>query len=49
MTRGELGWTLEDNAPINTAVRLLGAKVYKRYRVFEKALAAPAGAVEVSS
>ena len=38
MTGGELSWTLEDNAAINTAIRALGAKQYKRYRVWEKAL-----------
>lgn len=44
MTWGELGWTLEDNSAINTAIRLLGAKKYKTYRVFEKALE-PKGAL----
>ena len=34
--RGELGWTLEDNRRINTAIRLMGAKQTKRYRIFEK-------------
>jgi hypothetical protein len=38
MTWGELGWTLEDNAPINVAVKALGAKKYKTYRVFSKSL-----------
>lgn len=33
---GELSYTLEDNGPVNTAIRVLGAQVYKRYRVFEK-------------
>jgi hypothetical protein len=35
---GELSWTLEDNAPVNTAIKLMGGKVYKRYRLFEKQL-----------
>ncbi|HKY40070.1 MAG TPA: hypothetical protein VJN18_29245 [Polyangiaceae bacterium] len=35
---GELSWTLEDNAPVNTAIKLMGGKIYKKYRVFEKAL-----------
>ncbi len=35
---GELGWTLEDNAPVNTAIKLMGAKLYKRYQVFERDL-----------
>jgi hypothetical protein len=39
MTHGELGWTLEDNAPVNTGIKLMGGKPYKRYRVYEKALA----------
>ncbi len=34
--RGELGWTLEDNRRINTAIRLMGARRTKRYRIFEK-------------
>jgi len=35
---GELSWTLEDNAPVNTGIKLMGGKVYKTYRIFEKAL-----------
>ncbi len=35
---GELSYTLEDNGPVNVAVRALDAKIYKRYRVFEKAI-----------
>jgi GNAT superfamily N-acetyltransferase len=35
---GELSWTLEDNAPVNTAIKMMGGKVYKKYRIFEKAL-----------
>jgi hypothetical protein len=35
---GELGWTLEDNGPVNAGIRMMGAKPYKRYRVFDKAL-----------
>lgn len=38
MTWGELGWTLEDNAPINVAVKALGARKYKTYRVYSKSL-----------
>lgn len=38
MTWGELSWTLEDNAPVNTGIRLLGATKYKTYRVFRKPL-----------
>ncbi len=36
----ELGWTLEDNRLINAAIRGMGAKIYKRYRLFEKPLGA---------
>jgi hypothetical protein len=39
MQRGELSWTLEDNAAINAGIRSMGARPYKRYRVYEKALA----------
>lgn len=35
---GELSWTLEDNAPVNTGIRFMGGTVYKRYRVYERAL-----------
>jgi hypothetical protein len=38
MTWGELSWTLEDNGPVNVAIKMMGGKVYKKYRVFEKAL-----------
>ncbi len=35
---GELGWTLEDNVMINRGIERMGAKKYKTYRVYEKAL-----------
>jgi len=35
---GELSWTLEDNAPINTAIKFMGGKIYKRYRIYERSL-----------
>jgi hypothetical protein len=35
---GELSYTLEDNGPMNVAVRALDARIYKKYRVFEKAI-----------
>jgi hypothetical protein len=35
---GELSWTLEDNGPINVGIKLMGGKVYKTYRVYEKNL-----------
>ncbi len=38
MTHGELGWTLEDNAAINAGIRLMGGRIHKRYRVYERSL-----------
>jgi hypothetical protein len=35
----ELSWTREDDAPINLGIRSMGAKVYKKYRVFHKNIA----------
>jgi hypothetical protein len=35
---GELSWTLEDNEPINAAIRATGATIYKTYRIYEKDL-----------
>lgn len=35
---GELSWTLEDNGPVNVGIRFMGGKIYKRYRVFQRAL-----------
>lgn len=39
----ELSWTLEDNHRINLGIRAMGAKVYKKYRVYEKEIAAGEG------
>jgi hypothetical protein len=39
LTSGELGWTLEDNAAINAGIRLMGGRLEKRYRLYEKELA----------
>ncbi len=36
---GELSWTLEDNGPVNVAIRFMGGKIYKKYRLYEKSLA----------
>lgn len=33
---GEFSWILETNDPMNTALRNIGAKVYKTYRIYEK-------------
>src|SRR5690606_25807468 len=30
---GELSWTLEDNGPVNVGIKLMGGKIYKRYRI----------------
>ena len=35
---GELSWTLEDNAPVNVGIKFMGGKVYKRYRLYERAI-----------
>lgn len=35
---GEASWTLEDNEKINKGITLMGADVYKKYRVYEKTL-----------
>ncbi len=37
-SRGELSWILEDNLPMRRMIEALGAKPYKTYRVYEKAL-----------
>ena len=34
----EFSWTLETNDLINRSMRLFGAEVYKRYRIYEKAI-----------
>jgi hypothetical protein len=36
MKSGELGWTLEDNAAVNAGIRLMGGRIEKRYRIYEK-------------
>ncbi len=36
---GEISWTLEDNGPVNVAIKMMGGKLYKKYRVYERALA----------
>ena len=32
----ELGWTLEDNAAVNAGIRLMGGRICKKYRVYER-------------
>ena len=39
----ELSWTLEDNGPVNALIRSVGGKLYKRYRLYEKPIAAAPG------
>lgn len=34
-TGGELSWILEDNYPMNNAIKKMGGKEYKKYRIFE--------------
>lgn len=36
---GEFGWTLEDNDIINRSLEMLGARLYRRYRLYEKQIA----------
>lgn len=38
MKWGELSWTLEDNAPVNLGIKMMGGKIYKRYRVYQRPL-----------
>lgn len=33
---GEMSWILEDNQPMNAALRMMGAQVYKTYRLYER-------------
>lgn len=37
-TWGELSWTREDDSPINAGIANMGAKIYKKYRIYQKAL-----------
>lgn len=36
---GEFSWILENNEPMNTALKNMGAKVYKTYRLYQKEVA----------
>lgn len=36
LTAAELGWTLEDNDAINNAIRAVGGRHYKTYRVYQR-------------
>ena len=35
---GDLGWVLESNEAMNRGMEAMGAKVVKRYRMYEKML-----------
>jgi hypothetical protein len=37
-TWGELSWTLEDNGPVNVGIKLMGGKIYKKYRLYQAQL-----------
>ena len=34
--RAEMSWVLEDNAPMRKGCELMGGKLYKKYRIYEK-------------
>ena len=36
--QSEIGWVLEDNLMMNRAAEMLGSRLYKRYRIYEKTL-----------
>ena len=36
---GEFSWILEDNIMMNRVLETLGARVYKKYRVYDRPLA----------
>jgi GNAT superfamily N-acetyltransferase len=33
---GELGWTDEENRPVNLGIKMMGGEVYKRHRIYER-------------
>ena len=36
--RGELSWVLENNKAMNRVLKIIGARKYKTYRLFERPL-----------
>lgn len=40
ITRGEASWILENNIQMNRAIEHIGGKVYRKYRLYEKAIGA---------
>jgi GNAT superfamily N-acetyltransferase len=39
--RVEFSWILEDNIPVQRLVEMIGARLYKRYRIYEKEISSP--------
>jgi hypothetical protein len=37
-TAGEMSWILEDNAPMNAAMQMMGGRIYKTWRIYDGAL-----------
>jgi hypothetical protein len=35
---GELSYTDEQNGPMNVGIKLMGGQIYKRYRLYERAI-----------
>ena len=35
-TGGEISWTLEDNELINSAIKMMGARHTKTYRIYQR-------------
>ncbi len=33
---GELSWTDKDNGPVNTAIKMMGGRIYKQYALYER-------------
>jgi len=42
-TAGEMSWILEDNGPMNAALQMMNAHVYKTWRIYDRALPADGG------
>jgi hypothetical protein len=38
MRRAELSWTLDDNAPVNVGIKMMGGRIYKTYRIYERSI-----------
>jgi hypothetical protein len=44
LSGGEMGWILETNTAMNRAMEAMGARIVKRYRMYERPLAAASAA-----